>query len=145
MRWAFADDRPHPLRLSTGCFHQRSHVFVRMPVQQLARRAIRDDPPAAHDDDAIREQHGLEHVVRDHHGGQLHRIVQASIFGAQRAARDGIERAERLIHQHDGGLRGQRASDSDALLLTARQLRRQARQYITRKLQRDRRALRRAR
>ena len=40
----------------------------------------------------------------------------------QAGAGDGIEGAERLIHEHGGGLGGERAGETDALLLPAGEL-----------------------
>ncbi len=45
---------------------------------------------------------------------------------AERIAGEGIERAERLVHQHDPRSCRQRPSDTDALALPARQFMRQA-------------------
>ena len=45
--------------------------------------------------------------------------MQVAIVVAERIAGEGIERAERLVHQHDARLCGQRARDADALALAA--------------------------
>ena len=42
---------------------------------------------------------------------------------AERVARQRIERTERLVHEHDARLGGERACDADALPLAARELR----------------------
>ena len=46
-------------------------------------------------------------------------LVQRAIIVAERIAGQRIERAERLVHQHDARLRGQRAGHADALALAA--------------------------
>ena len=48
--------------------------------------------------------------------------VDAGRSPLQRVAGDRIERAERLVHQQQLGIGGQRAGDADTLLLAARQL-----------------------
>ena len=47
--------------------------------------------------------------------------MQRAIIVAERVAGEGIERAERLVHQHDPRPRRQRPGDADALALAARQ------------------------
>ena len=54
------------------------------------------------------------------------RCVQGAVVVAERIAGEGIERAERLVHQDDARPRRQRPRDADALALAARQLMRQA-------------------
>ncbi len=52
--------------------------------------------------------------------------MQRAIIVAERIAGEGIERAERLVHQHDPRPRRQRPGDADALALAARQFMRKA-------------------
>ena len=52
--------------------------------------------------------------------------VQFAKIVAERVAGEGIERAERLVHQHDPRLGRQRAGDADALALAAGQFMRKA-------------------
>jgi hypothetical protein len=68
--------------------------------------------------------------VRDHQRRELHLVVQPSIFDAERIARQRIERAERLVHQHDLRPRGERARDADALALSSGERGRVARREI---------------
>ena len=53
--------------------------------------------------------------------------VQRAVILAERVAGERIERAERLVHQHDLRPGGERAGDADALALAAGQLRGKAR------------------
>ena len=53
-------------------------------------------------------------------------LVQRAVVVAERVAGEGIERAERLVHQHDARLCRQRPRHADALALAARQFMRQA-------------------
>ena len=52
--------------------------------------------------------------------------MQRAKIVAERVAGEGIERAERLVHQHDARLGGERARHADALALAAGQFMRQA-------------------
>ena len=52
--------------------------------------------------------------------------MQLAIIIAQRIAGEGIERAERLVHQHDARLCGKRPRHADALALSAGQFMRHA-------------------
>ena len=75
--------------------------------------------------DAVGQQHSFERVVRDHHGGEAELVMQAAVILAQRVAGERVERAERLVHQHDLRARGDGARDADALPFAAGELRRQ--------------------
>ena len=68
----------------------------------------------------------LGHVVGDHDRGQPELAVQRAIIVAERVAGEGIERAERLVHQHDARLCGERPRHADALALAAGKFMRQA-------------------
>ena len=52
--------------------------------------------------------------------------VQRAKIVAERVAGQGIERAERLVHQHDARLCGERPRHADALALAAGEFMRQA-------------------
>ena len=52
--------------------------------------------------------------------------MQRAVIVAERVAGEGIERAERLVHQHDARFCRQRPRDADALALAAGQFMRQA-------------------
>ena len=52
--------------------------------------------------------------------------MQLAKIVAERVAGEGIERAERLVHQHDARLCGERARHADALALAAGEFMRQA-------------------
>jgi hypothetical protein len=84
-------------------------------LQQRRRGALGDELTALQHDDAVGEQHRFQHVVRDHDAGQPERIVHAPVVAAQRVAGERIERAERLVHQHDVRFGSERTRDADAL------------------------------
>ena len=52
--------------------------------------------------------------------------MQAQELGLEAVARDRVERAERLVHQHQRRVDGERAGEADALALPAGELRREA-------------------
>src|SRR5262245_20399765 len=62
------DEPAHALRLTPRRIHQLPDACIGMIEEQLARRPVGDDAAFAHHDDAIREQHGLQYVVRHHEG-----------------------------------------------------------------------------
>src|SRR5262245_46449190 len=80
------DEPAHALRLAPRRIHQLPDACIGVIVEQLARRSVRDDAAVAHDDDAIREQHGLEHIVCHYQGREAHLLVQAAILPTERVA-----------------------------------------------------------
>ena len=87
------------------------------------RRVVLHELAGAHDRDAVAHPDRLVDVVRD----EDDRLVRARRrmrrnSSCRPRARDRIERAERLVHQHDRRIGGERARHADALLLPAGQL-----------------------
>src|SRR6476620_8043519 len=82
-----------------------------------------DNRPAIHEHDAVRGAAGKTHLVGDHHHGH-------PFFGQRRHHVEyfvdhlGIQRAGRLVEQHDFRVHRQRPRDRNPLLLASRQLRR---------------------
>ena len=102
-------------------------------ARQLARRVeLRDDALVEHAD-ARRQRERFGHVVRDDDDGLADLRLDAPELAVQLGARDGIERAERLVHQQDRRIGGERARDADALALAARELAAPARSRIGRR------------
>jgi len=62
----------------------------------------------------------------DQYGGHFRLLLEADQPLAQLDANARVERAERLIEEEHLGIRRQGASESDALPLSARELRREA-------------------
>ena len=114
-----------PLGLPPRRAQQFADIGV-VAVGKFGRRALRQQPSAAHHRDAVGEQDRLGHVVGDHDRGQPELAMQGAIIVAERIAGEGIERAERLVHQHDARPCRQRPRDADALALAAGQFMRQA-------------------
>ena len=75
-----------------------------------------------HDDDAVAERHGLRLIVGDVDRGDAERAQQAVELAAQPLAQRGIERGQRLIEQQHPRPWRDRARQSHALALPAREL-----------------------
>ena len=69
-----------------------------------------------------REPQRLVDVVGDEDDGLAGRLLDARELVLQGVAGDRVERGERLVHQQEVGVGGERAGDPDALLLAAGQL-----------------------
>src|SRR5215470_14086763 len=78
--------------------------------------------PRRHDGDAIGEMHRLAHVVSDKDHGLGGAPPDAEQLVLHQAAGLRIERAERLVHEQDRRIEGERARDRGALLHAAREL-----------------------
>ena len=76
------------------------------------------------DRDAVAHLDRLVDVVGDEEDRLLHLGLEAQELVLEALAVDGVDRAERLVHQHHAGVRGERARDAHPLLLTAGELRR---------------------
>ena len=117
-RAQYRDRFPH--ELSGG---QRQRVGVARALAAKPRIVLMDEPFGALDpltrdalgDDyrALHHKLGLTTVMITHD-------MTEAILLADRVAGEGIERAERFVHQHDAGFGRQRPRDADALALAAR-------------------------
>ena len=92
----------------------------------LGRVVLREHAALAQDRDAIAHLDRLVDVVGDEHDRLLHFLLQAQELVLQAGAVDRVDRAERLVHQHQRRVGRERARHADALALAARQLRRVA-------------------
>ena len=97
-------------------------VLVRGRADELLGRAELDDRAVAHDRDAVAEAECLGEVVRDEHRRLADLALEAHDLVLHVAPDEGIERAERLVVEHDVRVRRERPCDADALLHAARQL-----------------------
>ena len=107
------------------------------------RRVERHEHAVGEHADPRGQRQRLAHVVRDDDDGLADRGLDAPKLAVQLAARDGIERAERLVHQQNRRIGGERARDPDALALAAGQLLRPPRRELVRPADRRGRAARR--
>ena len=95
------------------------------PLIQRARLADFLQPAAIHHADAIGHAEGFFLIVRDDDRRDSDRTLNLADGAPQLVANLRVERAERLVEQQHARLVRERASDCDALLLTARKLARQ--------------------
>src|ERR1700722_10156982 len=91
-------------------------------LHDVLRAAGLHDAAAFQDRDLVAELERLIQVVTDEQDGALYPRLQRQQFVLQFAADQRIERRERLVHQQDVGVGGERARQADALLHAARQL-----------------------
>src|ERR1044071_5688691 len=89
---------------------------------QLARRALGDDPAMIDDRHPVAERLRFVHVVRRQQDGAT-LLAEVREEAPELAARLWVEARGRLVHEEQIGVPGQRARDGKPLLLTARQLR----------------------
>jgi hypothetical protein len=82
----------------------------------LFRCADLYDDAVLHDRDTVADADGLVEVVRDKHRGLAEFLCQLPELVLQLPADEGIECAERLVHQNDLGVGSDGARQSDALL-----------------------------
>ncbi len=102
--------------------------FEQRPHSRIGR--LRNDGRFADDREHTIGQHAdlgsqrerFGHVVRDEHDGLAHPLLNAPELAMNLGARDRIERAERLVHEQNRRIGGERAGDADALPLTAGEL-----------------------
>ncbi len=87
-----------------------------------ADRDIAEHPgrPGGKDDDAVGEEHRLVDVVGDEDDGLALGLPQRQQLELQPLAGQRVERAERLVHEQDERVGGQRAGDRHALAHAAR-------------------------
>ena len=115
-------------------------VLVEIAARALTRQRIFHDlgqycaRAVGHQHDAVGEIDCLVDVVRDHEHGLPGFLADAADFVLQGAARERVERGERLVHQHDLGLDRERTCDADPLLHAARQF---GRAFVLRPRQAD--------
>src|ERR1700761_6598257 len=100
--------------------------FRARPVEYVERRAALLDMTVTHHDDEIGEGHRFFLRMRDVHEGDAEFLLPALEFGAHLHAQEGIECGERLVEQQAARLVEERARKRNALLLSARELRRLA-------------------
>src|ERR1700751_2942566 len=84
-------------------------------------RYERQQPAIFHQTDAVAQNERLAHVVSDKYHGLTQSELQGSKLLLDFGARDGIQRAERLVEKKDCRVRREGARNSNTLALTAGQ------------------------
>ncbi len=97
------------------------HVIVGRPQQDVGGGAELYDVPALHDGDAVADLQRLRQVVADKDDGLVKFALQIEQIVLELVADQRIQGGERLIHQQDVGVGGERAGEADALLHAAGQ------------------------
>src|SRR5687768_13581888 len=79
---------------------------------------VGDDPSRAprHDDDAVREEHRLVDLVRYEEHRLTRRVPDSQELGLHELSRLRVERGERLVHEEDRRIDGERSREVRALL-----------------------------
>ncbi len=116
---------PGPQRLAHTVRHAGKGLAIAQLQRTLARQVALDHlhhppGPGGHHHDAGGEKHRLVDGMGDEDAGEpgaRPKLVQMQI---EPVAGDLIQRAERLVHQQQGGLEGERPGDGGALLHAAR-------------------------
>src|SRR5713226_1917232 len=79
----------------------------------------RNQAACFHESDACAEQQGFAKIMGDENNCLPQALLEREKFTLQFSARDGIESAERLVHQENGRIGGQRTSHADSLTLSS--------------------------
>jgi hypothetical protein len=104
-------------RRSRSSVDHLGDLRVRVPGQQFRRRGVGDHRSGAQDDDPVGEEQRLLHVMGDHQAGQAELVVEGAVAGGERVASQRVERAERLVEQHQLGAGGEGPGKADTLAL----------------------------
>ena len=106
----------------SACWMATSSIGLAPWEREVDREVPEDDSLAAHHQHTARQEDGLQHVMGHEQDGRARIKPEALELGAQVARRDGVEVAERLVHQQEVGLDRQSPRDPHALLHPAREL-----------------------
>ena len=107
--------------------HELLDELVGRVGEHLRRRGVLGEVAAlAQDGDLVAHLDRLVDVVRDEDDGLGELGLQAEELVLEALAVDRVDGAERLVHEQDGRVDGERAGDADALALAAGELRRVA-------------------
>ena len=97
-------------------------VIVGGLEHDLLPRALLHNLTVAQDGDPVAQTQRLVQIVGDENDGFANFLLQIQQHALHVAADQRIQRRERLVHQQDGGIVGQRASQAHTLLHAPRQL-----------------------
>src|SRR6516162_7557066 len=91
-------------------------------VPKIARSHQGLELSVLHEPDAIRKNKSLAQVVSDKDHGLLQSLLKRAKFPLDFRACHGIKRAKRFVKKENRRIRSERAGDTNALALPARQL-----------------------
>jgi hypothetical protein len=106
---------------SRNALHEVGDICILWVANNFGWRANLYDPTLPHDGNAIAEPNGLVEIMGDEHGRLAHSRCEFQELILQLAADQGIESAERFIHQQYVRISGEGAGESDPLLHATRQ------------------------
>jgi hypothetical protein len=86
-------------------------------AKKFLRRGAGNNAAGFEQDNAGGEEQRFAQIVGDKDDGLAEAAGEGAEFALELGAGDGIERAEGLVHQKDGGIGGESAGDADALSL----------------------------
>ena len=86
---------------------------------KFLRRAVSDNSAIFEEDDSRGEQECFAKIVGDKHDGFAETAREGAEFALKLGAGNGIESAKGLVHQENGRVGGEGASDADPLTLAA--------------------------
>ncbi len=109
--------RQRPTNSSTNVVRGRADEVV-------GRRVLRQDAAVLEHRDAVAQLHRLVDVVGDEDDRLAQPPLEREQLVLQPVARDRVDGAERLVHEQQRRVRGERARDAHALALAAAELRR---------------------
>jgi hypothetical protein len=88
-------------------------------TKKFLRRGAGDDAARLEQNDSRGQEQGFAQIVGDENDGLAEAADQGAEFTLEFRTGDGIERTEGLVHQKNGRIGGEGASDADALTLAA--------------------------
>jgi hypothetical protein len=88
-------------------------------AEKFLRRSKGNKTPGVKEGNALAEKKGFADVVCDEDDGFIEAAGEGSEFALKFGARDGIEGAERLVHQENRRIGSKSAGDADTLALAA--------------------------
>ena len=112
-----------PLQPAVGADEPRDELVRGVRQQLLRRLVLGEDAALAQDRDPVADEDRLVDVVGDEDDRLPDLAVDPQQLLLQPGARDRIEGAERLVHQHHGRVGREGAREPDALALAAGELR----------------------
>src|SRR5258708_40111445 len=96
--------------------------FGMIDARKFLRSGVGDDASAFEKYDAGGEEQRFAKIVGDEDDGLAEAAREGAEFALKLGAGDGVERAEGLVHQENGRVGGEGASDADAVAPTAGKL-----------------------
>ena len=105
--------------LNCGLQRGRGRIGILVPGPGEPNGLIQGDPAFPQDENAVRERHGFNGIVRDKNGREA--MLAPDAFGKlmHLHARQSIQRSVRLIEKENAWLRNERSRKRDALPLSA--------------------------